>query len=394
VFGGSAWRWDTRRCQYYLHSFLVEQTDLNFHNTDVQLALLEEVRFWCERGVDGFRFDACNHHFHDQALRSNPPAVKQKVSTVRADNPYAMQLHWYDKSQPENLDFLESLREVLDQYGVASVGEVGDEDAAAIMADYTEEGKRLHMAYSFALTTPDHSASYIREQVRRLDRMMGLSLGWACWALSSHDVVRVASRWAPQPPILWMTLLAVLRGSICIYQGEELGLPEANVPFEKLQDPYGKTFWPEFKGRDGCRTPMPWVANAEQGGFSEGEPWLPMASSHLRLAVDAQEQQPDSMLQFCKRLLQWRRTRTEVMTGKMRWIGVTEPLLGIVREQVGKPPLLALFNLSEMPQSVSLSEAGMEAVDDSPVPSQYAGYVEDGTAFLPPYGILLSAVHV
>ena len=126
VFGGSAWRWDTRRRQYYLHSFLAEQADLNFHHPEVQDALLEEVRFWCKRGVDGFRFDACNHHFHDQALRNNPPAVQQNVSTVRADNPYAMQMHWYDKSQPENLDFLERLREVLDEYGVASVGEVGD----------------------------------------------------------------------------------------------------------------------------------------------------------------------------------------------------------------------------------------------------------------------------
>ncbi len=394
VFGGSAWRWDTRRCQYYLHSFLVEQADLNFHNPEVQEALLGEVRFWCERGVDGFRFDACNHHFHDQALRSNPPAVQQKVSTVRADNPYAMQMHWYDKSQPENLDFLERLREVLDEYGAASVGEVGDEDAAPIMADYTEEGKRLHMAYSFALTTADHSADYIRDEVKRLDRMLGLTRGWACWALSSHDVVRVASRWAPQPPMLWMTLLALLSGSICIYQGEELGLPQADVPFEKLQDPYGKTFWPEFKGRDGCRTPMPWMAEGVQGGFSEVDPWLPMASSHLPLAVDVQERQADSMLQFCKQILQWRRANKAILAQKTRWISVAQPLLGFVRDQERKSPLLTLFNLSDKPQSMSLSDAGMEALADSPVPAVYAAYVEKGTAFLPPYGILLSTVHV
>jgi alpha-glucosidase len=266
VFGGPAWHWDSQRRQYYLHSFLASQADLNFHHPAVQEALLGEVRFWCERGVDGFRFDACNHQFHDRALRSNPPASaaeQAEVSTVRPDNPYAMQRHLHDKTQPENLAFLERLRALLDEYGAASIGEVGDEHPLPVMADYTEAGKRLHMAYSFALLTPEASGPHIREQVQGLEAELARTGGWGCWALSNHDVPRVATRWAPhgQPDdALSATLLALLltlKGSVCLYQGEELGLPEADIPFARLQDPYGKAFWPRFKGATAAAPPCP-----------------------------------------------------------------------------------------------------------------------------------------
>ncbi len=271
VFGGSAWQWDPRRRQYYLHSFLAEQPDLNFHCPEVQEALLGEVRFWCERGVDGFRFDAATTSFDDAQLRDNLPASLAsigEVSTVRADNPYAMQQHLYDKSQHENLAFLESLRRLLDGYGAVALGEVGDENAPPVMAQYTDRGKRLHQAYSFSLLTADHSPKHLRHQVEALDEALEPTNGWGCWAMSNHDVPRVATRWsdggAPDTrrDRLWLTLLLALRGSASIYQGEELGLPEAEVPFELLQDLYGRAFWPEFKGRDGCRTPMPWTAEA------------------------------------------------------------------------------------------------------------------------------------
>ena len=196
VFGGSAWQWDSRRRQYYLHSFLSSQPDLNFHNPAVQDALLGEVRFWCEKGVDGFRFDACNHQFHDAQLRDNPPAQGGEVSTVRADNPYAMQQHLHDKSRPENLAFLERLRGVLDAFGAASIGEVGDENAPPLMADYTEAGRRLHMAYSFSLLTAHCAPSHLRAEVEKLEREIARTGGWGCWAFSNHDVPRVASRWS------------------------------------------------------------------------------------------------------------------------------------------------------------------------------------------------------
>ena len=395
VFGGSAWQWDSRRRQYYLHSFLPEQPDLNFHAKAVQEVLLGEVQFWCERGVDGFRFDACNHQFHDAQLRDNPPAAGGKVSTVRADNPYAMQQHLYDKSQPENLRFLEKLRGLLDRYGAVGLGEVGDENAPPVMAQYTERGKRLHLAYSFALLTSEHSAQHLREQVQALDKALAETDGWACWAVSNHDVPRVASRWNAggqadsRRDKMWLALLLTLRGSASVYQGEELGLPEAEVPFERLQDPYGRAFWPEFKGRDGARTPMPWQAEAGHGGFSAGrtEPWLPVSELHLPLAVDRQTLDPLSMLNFSRSLLQWRRSHTLLREGDMRFLETPEPFLCVER-RAGDAVLEAVFNLSDQTASLRLPRM-LVPLSGSPFLGTRLG--EDLLLELPPYGVFMGA---
>ncbi|RYF79545.1 MAG: alpha-glucosidase [Comamonadaceae bacterium] len=396
VFGGSAWQWDSRRRQYYLHSFLTEQPDLNFHHPEVQDALLGEVRFWCERGVDGFRFDACNHQFHDRLLRDNPPAALEEiggVSTVRVDNPYAMQRHLHDKSQPENLAFLERLRSLLDEFGAASLGEVGDENAPPLMAQYTEAGRRLHMAYSFSLLTSEHSARHLRGQVQALEEALASTGGWGCWAVSNHDVPRVATRWNASAAVeaardrLWLALLLSLRGSACLYQGEELGLPEADVPFEHLQDPYGRAFWPEFKGRDGCRTPLPWQTDGVHGGFSTGAsapPWLPVFAAHLPLAVDRQAADAQSMLAYSRALIHWRRTQPLLRTGELRFIDAPEPLLHLQRHAQGDA-LQAVFNLSGQPQALALSGT-METLGGHPCAG--AALAADGrTLQLSPWGV-------
>ncbi|WP_310734311.1 alpha-amylase family glycosyl hydrolase [Ideonella livida] len=383
VFGGSAWQWDSRRRQYYLHSFLASQPDLNFHNPRVQAALIAEVRFWCERGVDGFRFDACNHQFHDAQLRDNPAASSGEqgsVSTVRPDNPYAMQRHLHDKSQPENLIFLEKLRRMLDLYGAASVGEVGDENAPPLMAAYTEHGRRLHMAYSFSLLTRDGSARHIRHQVEALERALSQTQGWGCWALSNHDVPRVATRWSPQgAPVepLTRTLLALLlslRGSVSLYQGEELGLPEADIPYERLQDPYGLAFWPEFKGRDGCRTPMPWVPDADHAGFCApgATPWLPLGDGHAERAVAQQDGEAWSTLAFTRRVLAWRRQEARLRVGDLQFHDAPEPVLLLERRMPqDSRSLLLAFNLGPEPVNLRLpaSLPDLVPVADAPLPS-------------------------
>jgi len=388
VFGGPAWQWDSRRRQYYLHSFLPEQPDLDFHCPAVQEALLAEVRFWCERGVDGFRFDACNHQFHDALLRDNPPADGGAVSTVRADNPYAMQLHLHDKSQPENLLFLERLRRLLDEFGAMALGEVGDENAPPLMARYTERGKRLQMAYSFSLLTGEHSARHLRTQVETLDHALARTGGWGCWAVSNHDVPRVATRWNADGSAdsrrdrLWLALLLSLRGSACVYQGEELGLPEADVPFEWLQDPYGLAFWPEFKGRDGCRTPMPWRADDRHAGFTRGTPWLPVDDAHRPLAIDRQDGDPDSMLSFSRALLHWRRGQPLLRTGNILFRDAPEPLLWFER-RLGDSALEAVFNLSAEPATLALPR-GFAPLADTP----FSGArLDAGTLTLPPFGV-------
>ncbi|QEL55685.1 alpha-glucosidase family protein [Chromobacterium paludis] len=353
VFGGSAWQWDTRRRQYYLHNFLASQPDLNFHHPEVQDAMLDEVRFWLELGVDGLRFDACNFHFHDTQLRDNPPAQIRDNATVTADNPYGYQAHRYDKSQPQNLDFLKRLRSLLNEYDAVALGEIGDDDSLARMAEYTAGNDKLHMAYSFNLLTPAFSADYIRRQVRELEAQIGS--GWACWTTGNHDAIRMPTRWGrnaghPRFAPCILAMLLSLRGSACLYQGEELALPEAELSFEQLQDPYGIAMWPEFKGRDGCRTPMPWRHDLADGGFGSETPWLPMPDAHRRLAVDVQDADPDSCLAFYRRFIAWRRGQPALKDGDIRFLDDDAQVLAFTRDDT----TLCVFNLSPEPRGYTL----------------------------------------
>lgn len=365
IFGGPAWEWDGVRKQYYMHNFLTAQPDLNFHNPEVQDALLETVKFWLDRGVDGFRLDTVNYYFHDKHLRSNPPHFLddgQTSSDAPDVNPYGMQEHLYDKTRPENIAFLRRLRSLLDRYpGRVSVGEVGDgARSLETVAHYTSGGDKLHMCYTFDLLGPDFSARHIRNCVSSFER--SVKDGWVCWAFSNHDVMRHASRFAAteteraQVAKLAITLLSTLRGSICLYQGEELGLPEAELAFEDLQDPYGIRFWPAFKGRDGCRTPMPWEADQPFAGFTEAEkPWLPVPDLHRALAVDLQERDPQSVLSHYRRALAFRRSRKELTQGTIEFLDESEHLLTFVRRKGGRA-MLFIYNLTREKQLFSLPE--------------------------------------
>jgi alpha-glucosidase len=387
IFGGVAWQWEPRRCQYYLHNFLASQPDLDFHNPQVRAAALDNVRFWLDRGVDGLRLDAVNFCFHDRQLRDNPPkpAHLRTGRGFSADNPYAYQYHLYNNTQPENLAFLEELRALLDRYAdVAALGEISAEDSLATMAQYTH-GRRLHMGYSFELLTADFSAAHIRRTVEALEAQM--TDGWPCWAISNHDVQRVLTRWggASAPPELASLLSALvcsLRGSVCVYQGEELGLPEAELPYAAIQDPYGKAFWPAFKGRDGCRTPMPWDESAG-AGFSRARPWLPIPDSHRNRSVATQQQIGDSPLQRFRRFLRWRRTQPALRHGAIRFVDAPEPVLAFVRSHEHRHVLCA-FNLSPRAAELVVPDAWrLERLDADGVA---AGHVAGRLVRLPAYG--------
>ncbi|MEV8521493.1 alpha-glucosidase [Dyella marensis] len=394
LFGGVAWQWEPRRGQYYLHNFLTSQPDLNFHHPDVQRAVLDNVQFWLDKGVDGLRLDAINFCFHDRQLRDNPPKP-QAMRVGRGfspDNPYAFQYHYYNNTQPENLAFLEELRGLLDRYpGAAALGEISSEDSLATMAEYTT-GHRLHMGYSFELLTADFSAAYIRGTVERLEAQM--TEGWPCWAISNHDVERVLSRWGREArgngdasvrlANLLTAMVCSLRGSVCVYQGEELALTEAEVPYEALQDPYGITFWPNFKGRDGCRTPMPWDESAN-AGFSSGAPWLPVPAGHRALAVSRQELDPASALHGFRGFMQWRQAQPELRWGAIGFLDTPEPVLAFTRTHAGET-VLAAFNLGSAPVAVALPLAG-ERIGGHGLAE---GTLEDGLLRLPPHGLLFA----
>jgi len=362
IFGGPAWEWDGQRMQYYMHSFLASQPDVNFHSPAVQDALLDTMRFWLDRGVDGFRLDACNHYFHDARLRDNPPVARSGAFDIPDSNPYGFQEHRYDKTQPENLPFLRRIRCLLDRYpGTVAVGEVGDgRRSPETVGLYTSGGDTLHFCYTFDLFGDDLSSSFFRKTIEAFER--AAHGGWVCWALSNHDVMRHVSRFARTDDDrediarLSIALLIAMRGVICLYQGEELGLPQAEIAFEDLRDPYGIRFWPSFKGRDGCRTPMPWASGEAQAGFTTGTPWLPVPDTHRANAVDIQDASPNSTLAFYRRALNFRRQTNALLCGPIDFIDAPTALLVFTRAD-----MLCVFNLSDESQHWNLPNAFVHA---------------------------------
>lgn len=385
LFGGQAWSWDSRRKQYYLHNFLSEQPDLNFHNPEVRAAIMDVARFWLSRGVDGFRLDVANFYFHDRLLRDNP-AKNVNGGFAR---PYWHQRHLYDRSQPENLEFMEELRREVDRHGeLMTVAEIGSDFDIARSIEYTEPG-RLHTAYNFLLLENGPlSAGLIRGALESWTS----DTAWPSWSFSNHDVVRARTRWGGESAgdefaQLLMGVLMCLRGTIFIYQGDELGLPQAEVPFERLRDPEGIRFWPDSLGRDGCRTPIPWAAGQPNAGFSPAEPWLPVDPRHEALAVDRQEADPASTLALSRGFIAFRKEHPALRIGSLEFIDAPEPILAFRRSapEAGES-LLCLFNLGADEQRLPLP-AGTGA----PLGYGLPGKLEGDHAVLPPFGGLVLA---
>lgn len=358
VFGGPAWTFEKTRGQYYLHNFLTSQPDLNYHNPDVQEAALDVFRFWLNRGVDGFRLDVVNFYFHDKELRDNPPrrAGTRFATQFEGDDPYSAQQHVYDKSQPEMLPFLSRMRAVTDEYGAFMVGELGDDFPYERAAEYTAGTSRLHTTYNPDLMAGRHkalTASLIRAPFETLAAQA--DPGWPSWAFSNHDVVRASSRWHPDPSgfrhdprlsKMLITLLGCLKGTLFLYQGEELGLPEAKLQFEDLQDPWGKNLWPAWQGRDGCRTPMPWNDENHLGGFSKAKPWLPIPPAHTDLCAAAQERNDFSCLNHTRRFFDWRKAQPALIAGEIVFLDTEDEGLLAFQRSATEQKMLCVFNLT------------------------------------------------
>lgn len=382
VFGGPAWTWDARRRQYYFHNFLESQADLNLHNPEVQDALLEVARFWLARGVDGFRLDAINFAMHDPLLRDNPPAERKGR---RPGRPFEFQEHLYNQSHPGIAGFLERLRAASLPFGeIFTVAEVVGPEPLAEMKAFTEGGRRLSSAYNFDFL---YARALTPELVRRsLSGWTGApGEGWPSWAFSNHDAPRAVSRWAQEKERgraarLHALLLMALRGNVFLYQGEELGLPQAEVPFAALKDPEAIANWPLTLGRDGARTPLPWRRGAPHSGFTAGEPWLPLDPAHDALAIDAQERDPASMLHFTRRLLRTRRESPALRRGSCDFLACGADLLAFART-LDEERILCAFNLGReeldfvAPDASAfriLASTGLDAAPGAPPPPRLA----------------------
>ena len=397
VFGGPSWEFDMRRGQYYMHNFLKEQPDLNLHNPDVRKALLDSCRFWLERGVDGFRLDAVTHFFYNRNLQDNPanPNPRPSSFNINFPVPFSMQLHQNDVQIPDTAKFIEEFRAMLDEYkDRMAVAEVGGEDGVAIAAQLTSGPKRLHTAYNFSLISGSKaSMNHIRWALEE-SRKQGPD-SWPSWAFSNHDVVRVASRWgmnkhAEDPAFarMLMAVLCSLRGTPFIYQGEELGLPDAKIKYEEIQDPWGKYLYPMWQGRDGCRTPMPWEEKAPHAGFSDGKgkTWLPIPDEHRKASVSVQERDKSSPLHFTRAFLAWRKTQDALVSGDMEFLPCSDDdMLAFTRSDGQPGKLVCLFNLSASSKSYDLHKTPQQTQSAFSFGKQ-TGHADGRTIRLPPFG--------
>jgi len=355
VFGMGAWQWDARRGQYYLHNFLVEQPDLNLHNPDVQNAVLEVTKFWLEHGVDGFRLDALNFGMHDPELRDNPVETVFKRPPTR---PFDFQRHTRSMSHADIPAFLERIREITDRYDASfTVAEVGGPFPMTEMKAFTQGEARLNSAYAFDfLYAAELSANLIRETLNEWPGNPGE--GWPSWAFSNHDAPRAVSRWRgtcdpARYAKLLMSVLMSFRGNIFVYQGEELGLPQANIAFKDLQDPEAITNWPETLGRDGARTPMPWSRDNQAAGFSKEKPWLPVDARHMDLTVSAQNGDPNSVLNFYREAITLRKNSQALRQGDIEFLPSASELL-LIKRTFGDEVRICAFNLTDKAIDITL----------------------------------------
>jgi alpha-glucosidase len=361
IFGGQAWTWHPGRQQYYLHHFLQEQPALNWYNPAVQQAMLDVGRFWLELGVDGFRFDVINFLMHDLQLRDNPHRPQDAPLPAGGNRqiPFFQFINRYNIGQDATYEMVKAIRALLDEYpGSTSLAEISCAEDALAEASQAVSSERLHLAYNSSLMTEEpFTPSHLRQIVEEAGGL--LENGGLCWTAGTHDFPRLASRWHQhllhdlfdQEAFNYMlaALLLTLPGSCCLYQGDELGLPEAEIAFEDMQDPFGIKHYPDFPGRDGCRTPMPWVSQAPQYGFTQNsKPWLPVALSHQELAVDLQESQKHSLLNKYRRLIAWRQQQPALRQSlKIRVIETTPGLFGYIRGEDTTTPLLFLLNFTD-----------------------------------------------
>jgi len=347
-FGGPAWTWSPRRRQYYLHNFLTEQPDLNVRNPQIHAALLGAARFWLDRGVDGFRLDVANYYIQDEALRDNPPAAYDRTPL----RTYQFQQHLYDKSRPETLEFIAKLRALTDQYSdQMMVGEIVDDDALARQIEYTDGPHKLHTAYSFHLLTGRKGTSKLFAEAARA--WNGVA-GWPAWSLGNHDVPRYPTRLggpdAPRAQVhALLAALFALKGTLFLYQGDELGLPQARIRFEDLKDPFARNDYTGDAGRDGARTPLPWSKDAAMAGFTRAATtWLPIDQAHVELAADVQAGDPASTLAQTRRLITLRKAHTALALGEAEVLVAPEGVLAVLRETAGER-VLCLVNLAGEP---------------------------------------------
>ena len=336
IFGGGGWEYVPELGQFYFHMFYKEQPDLNWRNPAVRKEMLDVYRFWLGKGVDGFRLDVFNAYFKDENFRDNPPALG-----IRA---FERMRHIHDTNQPEMIPLLKEIRSLLDEKpGRYAVGEtfIGDEKITAM---YCAPGL-LHQAFNFRFTSCSWNPARFLSAIQSWESALEPG-SWPNYVLSNHDTPRPATRYGrgedDERLKVAAALLLTQRGTPFMYYGDEIGMRDIPLSHEEIMDPIGKRYWPIFKGRDGCRSPMQWNASSH-AGFSEKEPWLKVHENYPQRNVSIQKTDPNSLFHFFRRLIHLRRENVALREGMFQPL-IYEPryLLAYLRRTDQQTILVAM----------------------------------------------------
>jgi alpha-glucosidase len=351
--GGGAWAFDAATGQYYYHAFLPEQPDLNWRNAEVRHAMHDVLRFWLERGVDGFRVDVLWHLAKDTGFRDDPANPDYRDS----DPPFMRVIPKYSADQEDMIDIAQGMREVFDEYegDRVFIGELSV-PLERLMAYY----RPVHMPFNFSLLW----AAWTREgwTAERLKRLITRYEGalpqgaWPNWVLGNHDQPRIATRLGPAQARVAMVMLLTLRGTPTLYYADELGHPSVAIPPERVRDPFGINMPGGTQGRDPVRTPMPWDGSPNSG-FTTGEPWLPLAPDAARISVAAQKDDSRSMLSLTRTLLALRRREAALNAGDFALLPTEGGTLAYERRLAGRC-FTIILDIESKPGFAQIAAAG------------------------------------
>jgi alpha-glucosidase len=343
-FGVGAWEFDEATRQYYYHAFLKEQPDLNWRNVEVQDAMLDTLRFWLRRGVDGFRVDVIWHIVKDDEFRNNDPDPNYHPGLA----PHRQLLSTYTTDRPEVHDIINRMRDVLNEFDERMmVGEIYLPTERLVTYYGSSEGAGVHLPFNFQLIELPWNASVVREAIDRYESLLPPH-GWPNWVLGNHDNPRIASRRGPAQARIAQMILLTLRGTPTLYYGDEIGMHDVPIPPDRVQDPFEKNVPGLGLGRDPERTPMQWSANA---GFSTAEPWLPVADDFACRNVESQRDDSKSMLTLTRRLLELRRSEPALSIGSYVSVPAQGDLLAYRRRE-GDSRFLVALNLASEPAAL------------------------------------------
>ena len=352
VFGGSGWEWDETTRQYYYHAFLKEQPDLNWRNPEVRRQMYDALRFWLDRGIDGFRVDVLWHLIKDATLRDNPPNPDYVPGPGHP--PYNSLSAAFSTDQPEVHEIVEEMRALTDRYSErVLIGEIYL-PIQKLVAYYGRDGRGAHLPFNFQLITLPWEARRIDAAISEYEGAMP-DHGWPNWVLGNHDQPRIASRVGLAQARVAGMMLLTLRGTPTLYYGDELGMRDGVIPPELVQDPQEKNLPGLGLNRDPARTPMQWD-ESDSAGFSSARPWLPLSTDSRRVNVESERRDPDSMLNFYRRLITLRRNEPALSIGSYTPLSVAGDLLAYKREAAGQR-FLVVLNLGHRPARVELAES-------------------------------------